>query len=295
MKRIFCLIFFFFAITIVVYAQNNYFTHTLVAGETLSSLAKKYNTTVGDIMRLNGMNTNSKLVYGSEIKIPGTAEMPAPPAIKQVTKIYTAQIISLPETRTVIKGESLFGISKQYNLPIDSIKAWNNLSSNNLSVGTVLVLKKTDNNNAIQITKPEVDTQPSDNDEPQTVKQKKQKIKSEPIEQQPESFPVLTYLGNGFFEKEFYGEHGNSVSGQAMYFKSLSGWNDGKFYILMNEADAGKVVKVSAANGNYIYAKVLMPMDNELKENKGLNFRISNAAAAALGITDAKFNLSISW
>ena len=45
-------------------------THTLKAGETLSTLAKQYNTNVGDIMRINGMHADRKLVYGSTIKIP---------------------------------------------------------------------------------------------------------------------------------------------------------------------------------------------------------------------------------
>jgi len=54
----------------IISAQNNYVTHTLKQGETLSLLAKQYNTTVSDIMVLNGMHADSKLVYGSKIKIP---------------------------------------------------------------------------------------------------------------------------------------------------------------------------------------------------------------------------------
>ena len=50
-------------------AQTNYINHTLKTGETLSALAKQFNTTVGDIMRANGMHADSKLVVGSTIKI----------------------------------------------------------------------------------------------------------------------------------------------------------------------------------------------------------------------------------
>ena len=51
-------------------AQSNFVTHILKTGETLSMLAKQYNTNVGDIMRMNSMHADTKLVYGSAIKIP---------------------------------------------------------------------------------------------------------------------------------------------------------------------------------------------------------------------------------
>ena len=66
-----------------------------------------------------------------------------------------------------------------------------------------------------------------------------------------------------------------------MTFKSASGWADKKYYILMNDVPTGSVVKIK--NGkNELYAKVLWNL-SEMKENDGLAFRISTAAAAALG------------
>ncbi len=73
MKKIFLLLFLtgtFFT----VHAQNTQYTeHAMAAGETLSSIASKYETTVGDIMRLNGMNAESKLTLGQKIKISFTS------------------------------------------------------------------------------------------------------------------------------------------------------------------------------------------------------------------------------
>ena len=66
-----------------------------------------------------------------------------------------------------------------------------------------------------------------------------------------------------------------------------------KFYILMNDAPTGSVVKVKSASGN-IYAKVLWPID-DIKANEGLTFRISDAAASALGIGDQKFGLIVQY
>ncbi len=58
-------------------AQSTYIKHTLKEGESLSALAKEYNTSVGDIMRINGMHADTKLAYGSIIKIPSTQKQTA--------------------------------------------------------------------------------------------------------------------------------------------------------------------------------------------------------------------------
>ncbi|MEP6465538.1 MAG: LysM peptidoglycan-binding domain-containing protein, partial [Parafilimonas sp.] len=102
-------------------AQNNYVTHTLKQGENLSMLAKEYNTSVGDIMRMNGMHADTKLVYGSQIKIPSTKNN-----VSAAKKETAANIISAPKVATssneithiVAKGETLYSISKKYNITV---------------------------------------------------------------------------------------------------------------------------------------------------------------------------------
>jgi hypothetical protein len=80
----------------------------------------------------------------------------------------------------------------------------------------------------------------------------------------------------------------------AMTFKTASGWNDKKYYILMNDAPPGSVVQVTNEDGKAIYAKVLWNMGDE-KDNDGLNFRLSDAAAAALGLKASKFQLAVTF
>ena len=78
-------------------AQGNFINHTLKTGETLSSLAKEYNSNVGDIMRLNNMHADSKLVYGSSIKIPSTqknkTEVKQPQPEKQISVVANKNLI----------------------------------------------------------------------------------------------------------------------------------------------------------------------------------------------------------
>ena len=53
-------------------------------------------------------------------------------------------------------------------------------------------------------------------------------------------------------------------------------------------------MKITADNGNAVYAKVLWNM-GDMKENSGINFRISNATAVALHEDASSFNLSVSF
>lgn len=67
-------------------------------------------------------------------------------------------------------------------------------------------------------------------------------------------------------------------------FKSSSGWQDGKYYVLMNGVVPGTVIKLSSnKTDKTIYAKVLGAVPQG-KESEGLVLRISNAAASILGV-----------
>ncbi len=84
----------------------------------------------------------------------------------------------------------------------------------------------------------------------------------------------------------------NSVYG---VFKSTSGWQDGKYYVLMNNVVPGTVVKlVRKSTEKVVYAKVLGAVPPG-KESEGLALRMSNAAVAALGLGDAGNDVDLVW
>ena len=85
-------------------------------------------------------------------------------------------------------------------------------------------------------------------------------------------------------------------SGAGAVFKSTSGFDDGKYYCLQNNAPSGTIIKVTnAANGKSVYAKVLDVIP-DMKQNTGLIIRISNAAAEALGIGDeSRFDCTLEY
>ena len=96
--------------------SNNYLTYKVVSGDTLYSIAKKYNTSVDKIKSINNL-TNNNLILGQVLKIP-------------TSNSYL--------TYKVVSGDSLYSIAKRYNTTVNELKSLNNLSSNLLSIGTIL-------------------------------------------------------------------------------------------------------------------------------------------------------------
>lgn len=83
-------------------------------------------------------------------------------------------------------------------------------------------------------------------------------------------------------------------AGEAGTFKSTSGWQDKKYYVLINDVQPGTIVKVSTLENKAIYAKVLGSLP-ETKESKNMLLRMSSAAASHLGIIDPKFPVQVSF
>lgn len=101
----------------------------------------------------------------------------------------------------------------------------------------------------------------------------------------------------GFFARVYSSDSDDKSlaenSGEAGTFKSTSGWQDKKYYVLMNNVEPGTILKVSAADKS-IYAKVLGSLP-DVKDDKNLLLRISNAAASYLGKIDPKFPVQVSY
>ena len=52
-------------------------TYVVKAGDTLSEIAKKYNTTVDELVKLNGIKDKNKINVGQKLKVKGTASTPS--------------------------------------------------------------------------------------------------------------------------------------------------------------------------------------------------------------------------
>ncbi|SDD86635.1 SH3 domain-containing protein [Niabella drilacis] len=76
-------------------------------------------------------------------------------------------------------------------------------------------------------------------------------------------------------------------------FKTDKGWDDGKYYALIDGVPSGTIIKLSNPNANTtVYAKVLGDIKS-LKQKNSPALRISDAAATALRINAADFDVVV--
>ncbi len=113
--------------------------YTVQKGDSLYSIAKKFGVTVDEIKSLNNLTSNN-LSIGQQLMIKSTTgDEPVNPEEECIGTGYTEpQYIMY----TVQKGDSLYTIARRYNTSVDNIKALNNLTNNNLTIGEQLKIKE---------------------------------------------------------------------------------------------------------------------------------------------------------
>ena len=98
--------------------DNSGNTYTVKLGDSLWSIANKYNTTVNELKSLNNLSSDV-LQIGQILNIPSNS-------------------VSVGNTYTVKSGDSLWSIANKYNTTVSNLKSLNNLSSDVLQIGKVL-------------------------------------------------------------------------------------------------------------------------------------------------------------
>ena len=109
---------------LVVVGGTKYAVHDVAKGETLYSLAKRYGVTVDDIISANAVLTDG-LKAGQRIKIPLQAEKVTDDSSKA-------------RLHKVMKGETLYSLSKQYNLTVEELREANPHVKKGLKAGQLI-------------------------------------------------------------------------------------------------------------------------------------------------------------
>lgn len=112
-----------------------FYKHTLVKGESLTDVAKKYHLKLADIYRdnpsaRNGVRAGEILFIPKNNRQVAVRKVTTQRPAKKASRIYTASQQSF-NRHTVAKGETLFRISKKYNVSVKAIQQWNPKIYNN--------------------------------------------------------------------------------------------------------------------------------------------------------------------
>jgi LysM repeat protein len=257
-------------------AADLHVVHKVVAKDTWYSIGKTYNLAPKDIATFNKLTVDKPLEIGQSIKVPLTkanfSQDDPSGSVDELVPVY----------HIVQDKEWMYRISVNHNkVPIEKLERWNNITRDQAKAGSKLIVGFFTTKNAPETAK----TETAKADPP-----------TRPTATIPAS-PVVSSaaLKDGGYFKTQYDENGKNRTGFSGIFKSTSGWNDGKYYALMNNVTIGTIVKVNYPSTNkFIYAKVLGELP-DMKESAGLSLRISDAAAKELGAVNNKFNVEIKY
>jgi LysM repeat protein len=298
-------------------SKGLYLDHKVAPKENFYSIGRLYHISPKEIEAFNGLDMNKGLVVGQSLKIPLNAN-----------NFSQASAKGEPVYYVVGSKEGLYKVSqKNNNVLMASLRKWNKLSNDNISAGQKLVvgyLSASEANNAVAQTQPpevkqeEIKKPVEDKKDPVVVKQETASANKEETQKRPEpekksepivSKPVNSQVTNvsmidvngGYFKAQFDLQVKSQPlkadqTASAGIFKTSSGWQDAKYYALMDNVEPGTIVRViNPTNNKAIYAKVLGEMSG-IHQNQGYDVRISNAAASALNISDTdKFIVRVNY
>ncbi len=298
----------------IIQSENGrlFLIHTTAPKENFYSIGRLYNISPKEIAPFNHLSLTDGLEINQEVKIPLTNTNFAQQGTAASDEVF------VPLYHVVSEKQGLYRIGQNFNkVNVNDLKAWNNLSSENISNGQLLVVGflrvKTGQSalavNGIKKIGGGVSNSPAPA-APPVVKTEGNDPPVKPAEQ-PVAKTVETVQrttddggseGTGFFKASYRQQAGSfsgfkSERGVGAVFKSTSGWQDAKYYALMNNITPGTIVRITNVNNNrIIFAKVLGELPPG-KENEGLLIRISNAASVELkiGEKEQKFATEVAY
>jgi LysM repeat protein len=295
--------------------KKMFLTHSVAPKENFYSIGRLYNVPAKDIAALNSLDMNKGLVIGQTINIP-------------LNEANFSQKTSTGHPLYYVVGEKegLYRVSVKNNgVLMADLRKWNHLTSDNISTGQKLIvgyLVSPQANNIPQtsVAQAEPEKKPVDQPKKEVVAEAPAKAATEEKEvvqiKEPEKKPespatkpapaaathVAVQDGNGgyfksMFEKQIKVQPVKAdETATAGIFKTASGWQDAKYYALMDKVEPGTIVRVvNPTNNKTVYAKVLGEMSG-IRQNQGYDIRLSNAAASALEISDTeKFIVRVNY
>lgn len=137
----------------VVKNGKSFIVHRVAPKETFYGLARQYGVPVTEVQRANPGIT--ALAVGQTVYVPGRANAPAAGSITEpkttAAPVTTTPEINAPATANPTGNEAgrqhqvearqtLFAIARQYNVSPADLKKWNNLTSDNLQEGQILLV-----------------------------------------------------------------------------------------------------------------------------------------------------------
>ena len=257
--------------------------HIVKEKETLYSISRLYQVRFEDIRKWNELE-DTNLKVGQELVIRQTGNKEKLP--KSLKKDVGGGTIHMVEI-----GETVFSISRKYNIPMDSLRTWNNLQRNEISVGQKLVVGRTsarETRPTQKVVEP-IEAVPAQVDQEQTIpavstaSDSVQKSTAVPLKRRESDLSTKRYNSS-----EEVAENGLA--------EVIAGTRDTRKYLALHRtAKIGTIMKViNEMNGRQVFVRVSGKLPDTGVNDKIL-IKISQSAYNRLGAIDKRFRVKISY
>ncbi len=234
------------------------YVHRVAEKETLFSISRQYGISVDDIKSWNKLSGNS-LSVGQELVIKKSTpvERPTVPAMTSIAGVHTVEA-----------KETLYSISKAYNVSIDQLKSWSNLETNELSLGQMLY-----------VSQPKTNSKPAESTvtNPQITPQPKPPVTEKTIT----------------ISESVRGSDEMVSSGLAELIEGTEG--NRKYLALHRKAPVGTILKIrNEMNNREVFVRVIGTIPDNAMNDKVL-IKISKSAYDRLGAIDPRFRVEVTY
>jgi LysM repeat protein len=307
---------------LIIHASDRglYIEHKVAPKESFYAIGRLYNVSPKFLASYNKIDISKGLQIDQKLKIPMTD-----------TNFTQKGGTGTPVYFKPDDKQELATIAKKYNVSVANLQWWNSIKevsadkNKKLIIGFLLskempsitIRQRALGEQEVIVSEVKPDIIPAvvtttsesvdpEKDKKQTKKEAEAEIKAEKKVEKVEN-PVVTENmkiaspGQSYFRSDFDQQMKSLPASKnetvtSGIFKTTSGWTDLKYYMLMDDVAPGTIIKViNPTNNKAIYAKVLGAMAG-IRQNEGYSIRISNAAAAALEISEAdKFIVKINY
>ena len=278
------------------HSPDIYIEHIVKDGETLQGIGKFFGLPPAKVAAYNSLNPAAPLSKNTRVKIPISKDNLIQEKKENVQPVY----------HIIGKGDNLYQLSlAYYKVNIALLKDWNSMKTDVVKDGQAVIVGFIGNKSAMKPVVPVDNVNPDATTAAAAAPVKKESPLSQLTAEKKQTVadtkkePLPNVAEEGYFATG-YMQHNSDLlkqyrSGDAAFFKTVSGWVDHKYYVLMNDVAVGTIVRINnSRNNKYICAKVLGPLQ-EIKPGTTLLLRMSNSAALALGVSDAKIPVTVTY
>lgn len=271
---------------------KNYVIHKVVPKETLFALSRKYQVPVDKIVDANP-KIQSGLQIGQLVYIPrNTVVAATAPATNDPAPAASRTFVVDDQgnkIHQVAEKQTLFSISRLYNVSVADIKKWNELSSDQVNIGDQLIVgignKPTAN--------------PQYSQEPDEDVEKAKTVSSQPVV----AVPAKTEVPVSKPEPVVAAKTSDNTASEPVSKITETGLaevienrnENNKYLALHRTAPVGTILQVkNLMNNQSVYVRVIGTLPNTGANDKVI-IKISNRAYQKLAALDSRFRVEVSY